>query len=44
MGRTNPIKGERKFRDSLVDLIVEEFTRFAPIGDRIDIHLEKVLK
>jgi hypothetical protein len=44
MGRTHPVKGERKFKDSLVDVVAEEFTRFSPIGDRIDVHLKKILK
>jgi len=43
MGRTHPIKGERKFKDSLADIVAEEFTHFVPIGDRIDTHLKKVL-
>jgi len=43
MGRSTPIKGERKFNESVGTIVVEEFSRFAPIGDRIDLVLKKIL-
>lgn len=44
MGRSTPIKGERKFTVSLSTAVAEEFSHFAPLENRIDPILEKILK
>lgn len=44
MGRTVPIKGEKRYSESLHDTVLGELSHFLPIGDRIDILLKNILK
>lgn len=44
MGRTVPLKGERRFKESTSIVIGEEFTRFLALGESIDRILKKTLK
>lgn len=43
MGRSVPIKGERKFADAPQETVLAEFSHFMELGERIDNILESVL-
>lgn len=43
LGRSVPLKGERKFADTPTDVIVAEFAHFRQLGDKIDAILKIVL-
>lgn len=43
MGRTHPIKGQRRFKDSTTDLIISEFGTFLKLGSKVDSILKRIL-
>lgn len=43
MGRVNPIKGQKRFKESTEDVILSEFTHFTNLGDEVDATLRDVL-
>jgi len=43
LGRSNPIKGEMRFKETTTDLIVEVFSQFLPLGPAVDRALKQAL-